>query len=558
MLKVDNPLLPILFDEKGKVLLYHKALKGILPIDHGVGWNTMLPGTPFRNNAFASFCHSQEIWHVDLSEISDPAGNYYLALVEKYSPGNRKTDLEIDRMRQEIAFYQAIMNNACDEVYVTDGQGITIYANPVSEKNYGVPVDELIGKSVWELEERGIYHPAVTPLVLKEKKSITIEQETALGKRLMITASPVFSPEGEIKMVICNSRDITALDDMKNSYRQIKAIVSGTREKRQPRVSRGKGEYPVFSAESPMVDILNMAQKIARTDSTVLLLGDSGTGKDLVAKYIHRLSERKEKPYLKVNCAALPRELLESELFGYKPGAFTGASPRGKAGLFTLADGGTIFLDEIAEIPGDLQPKLLQVIEEQTFTPIGSNEVKHIDVHIIAATNRDLREMIYKGTFREDLYYRLHVLSINIPPLNERREDIPILINHFLTQYARKYKRSLQLSSEALEVLSSYAWPGNIRELKHTMEHLIVMSSSDTVTIQQLPAHIISHAAPPGQTLAEILAAVEQDLIIKSYRELGSSYKVAHALGISQSSANRKIRKYLRRTFFSNKKNISK
>jgi len=454
---------------------------------------------------------------------------------------------ELSSLRQKVEFYEKILNHSCDEIYVTDSKGITIFANPTSESHYGVPVDRLIGKSIWELEQRGIYFPAVTPMVLQKKKRITIDQETATGKILMITATPVFDDKGRIEMVICNSRDVTALEDMKRNYDEIKRKVLSIIPSNSA-VRQGSGK-PVIAAGSPMSDVVRTAERIAVTDSTVLLLGESGTGKDLLARYMHQLNHRRGSQFLKVNCAALPQELIESELFGYKPGAFTGASPKGKTGLFALANGGTIFLDEIAELPLTLQPKLLQVIEEQEFTPIGSDKVEKVDVRIIASTNRDLAAMIEEGRFREDLYYRLCVITVGIPPLRKRKEDIPRLIEHYLEIYADRFKRRIEINPEARVLLMAYDWPGNVRELKHLMEHLFVIVPEQVVGPEQLPPHInVSRGKRGGKTLPEMLDTAERELILESYRQWGSSYKVACHLGISQSSAARKIRKHLKGT----------
>lgn len=456
-----------------------------------------------------------------------------------------KKNAYLEESKTKLEFYEKILLNSCDEVYVTDGQGFTIFANPVSEKNYGVSVEDLIGRSVWELEQRGIYFPAVTPLVLKSKKRITIDQETATGKKLMITATPIFNQEGKIEMVICNSRDMTALEDMKRNYDDIKKKAFA-KSSSETSGHKEESERLVYAADSPLAAVMSTAEKIARTDSTVLLLGESGTGKDLLARGMHHLNYRRDKQFLKVNCAALPRELLESELFGYKPGAFTGASSTGKTGLFALASGGTIFLDEITELPPTLQPKLLQVIEERKFTPIGSAREEKVDVRIIAASNRDLSEMIREGTFRRDLYYRLCVMSVNLTPLRDRKIDIPLLIEHFLTANQEKTDRRVEFSPEALDYLLAYSWPGNVRELKHLIEYLNVVVTGNIILPEHMPAHIVEEKAMAvGETLAERLAAYERQIVKKSYQALGSSYRVAENLGISQSSAIRKIRKYI-------------
>ncbi len=457
----------------------------------------------------------------------------------------------IKELKKKISFYETIINGSCDEVFITDGKGIITFANPVSESHYGIPVSEMIGRSVWELEERGIYYPAVTPMVLREKKKITIDQETGIGKKLMLTATPIFNNKNEIEMVICNSRDVTALEDMKKSYHDIKQKVQNKQAGSQRTKNiEAENNQLIFAGDSPITNLLQMSRRIARTDSVVLLQGETGTGKDLFARQVHDLSSRRDKQFLKINCAALPQELIESELFGYKSGAFTGASPKGKIGQFSLADRGTIFLDEIGEVPLSLQPKLLQVIEEQKFTPIGSSAVEEVNVRIIASTNRDLKKMIGEGAFREDLYYRLCVLSIEIPPLRERRMDIPALLNHYLELFSEKHNRQIKITPDALSALANYNWPGNVRELKHLTELLTVTVTTSEIKREHLPSHITQYSKEfifplDNSKLAAALESVERELVINSYKKLGSSYKVARSLGISQSSAIRKIRKYL-------------
>ncbi len=471
---------------------------------------------------------------------------------QKNSSSINETELNqtIKELKKKISFYETIINGSCDEIFIADGKGIVIFANPVSESHYGIPVSEMIGRSVWELEERGIYYPAVTPMVLREKKKITIDQETGSGKKLTLTATPIFNNKNEIEMVICNSRDVTALEDMKNSYHDIKQKVQNKKTGLHRRKSVEEDNQLIFAEDSPISGLLQMSGRIARTDSVVLLQGETGTGKDLFARKIHDLSSRRDKQFLKINCAALPQELIESELFGYKSGAFTGASPKGKIGQFSLADRGTIFLDEIGDVPLSLQPKLLQVIEEQRFTPIGSSAVEEVNVRIIASTNRDLKKMIDEGAFREDLYYRICVLSMEIPPLRERKTDILALLNHYMDLFSEKHNRRIKITPDALSSLVKYNWPGNVRELKHLTELLTVTVTANEIRREHLPFHITRYSKEifsplKNSKLADALESVERELVISSYKKLGSSYKVAGSLGISQSSAARKIRKYL-------------
>jgi len=307
-----------------------------------------------------------------------------------------------------------------------------------------------------------------------------------------------------------------------------------------------------------MRDVYKLVGKVSMTKATVLLQGESGTGKELIARAIHFNSPRADKPIIPVNCGAIPENLLESELFGYERGAFTGAVGR-KRGMFELAHEGTLFLDEVGELSPALQVKLLRVLEERKITRLGGVEPIEVDVRLIAATNRNLRERVREGLFREDLYYRLHVVQIHLPPLRERKEDIPLLINHFLAKYGREAgKTGLYLSPEASEMLMKYPWPGNVRQLEHAIERAVIMTSSQVIQPEhlQLPDLGDWQAASSlqecrctnryeGKTMQEILQAVERDVICQTLkREAGNKQRTAKKLGISRRALQYKIQMY--------------
>jgi formate hydrogenlyase transcriptional activator len=241
----------------------------------------------------------------------------------------------------------------------------------------------------------------------------------------------------------------------------------------------------IVGGSPALQEVLRQLEIVAPTDATVLIQGETGTGKELIARAIHGLGSRRDRPFIKLNCAAIPSNLLESELFGHERGAFTGAVTR-KPGRFELADKGTLFLDEVGDIPLELQPKLLRVLQEKEFERLGATRTQRVDVRIVAATNRDLSEMMAVRQFREDLYYRLNVFPLSLPPLRERREDIPMLVRHFVDKYARRMDRAIdRISSRAMEALSSYLWPGNVRELQNVVERAVVLCAGDTLTIDE-------------------------------------------------------------------------
>jgi len=295
-----------------------------------------------------------------------------------------------------------------------------------------------------------------------------------------------------------------------------------------------------------MRQVFEKIQLVAGTNSTVLITGESGTGKELAARAVHENSQRRGRAFLPVNCAAIPESLIESELFGYEKGAFTGATNR-REGLFQAADGGTLFIDEIGELQLGLQSKLLRAIENKKVLPVGSAREVDVDIRLVAATNRDLKDRVEAGQFREDLYYRLRVVEISLPPLRERREDIPLLVRHFIDIIARENNRSIQdIDSQALDALSAYSWPGNIRELRNTLESIIVLSLKERIEISDLPPHISGSKAAqeiikPGMTLAEL----EKEAIRRALEETGGHRaRTAEALGISVRTLQRKIQEY--------------
>lgn len=301
-----------------------------------------------------------------------------------------------------------------------------------------------------------------------------------------------------------------------------------------------------------MKKIFNLINQVSNVDATVLLLGETGVGKNLIAKTIHQLSNRRGKPFVQINCGAIPENLLESELFGYVEGAFTGAIKGGKKGFFEIANDGTIFLDEIAEIPIYLQVKLLHALENHEIYKVGSSNSTRVNARILAATNKDLKEMVRDGKFREDLYYRLNVLPIFIPPLRDRQDDIPLLTHYFLNKYNNKYCMNKQLTTEAYRALSQYQWPGNIRELENVIERLVITCDQDIVDVY----HVHSTVYGPSDKkviqingimpLKQAVERVEKELLFKALEEFKTTREVAKVLEIDQSTVVKKMNKFKR------------
>ncbi|NLC51956.1 MAG: sigma 54-interacting transcriptional regulator [Firmicutes bacterium] len=373
-----------------------------------------------------------------------------------------------------------------------------------------------------------------------------------------MTSTPIFDEHNQIMMVVSNSRDLTELLRIKKKLEDVQSTVKKYEEKIAVLREEQLQIDGVIAASQKMKQVLYTATKAARTDSNVLILGPTGVGKGVIAKIIHKKSSRAKGPFMKINCAAIPENLIEAELFGYEGGAFTSARKEGKVGLIELANEGTLFLDEIAEMPFPLQAKLLDVLQEKKFMRVGGTKQIKLNARIISATNRDLVEMVKKGSFRRDLYYRLNVIPVEIPPLKERPNDIIQLINFFLKKYSSTSSLEKTFTPEAIDALLAYRWPGNVRELENIIERLVVMVDSQVIGVDSLPVHIqrdykgeknyLYPSEQKGQSfdwnLNKNMEKLEEMHLRKAFHRFRSSRKIAKALGISQSSVIRKLQKY--------------
>ncbi|MEA4838389.1 MAG: sigma 54-interacting transcriptional regulator, partial [Rhodospirillaceae bacterium] len=394
---------------------------------------------------------------------------------------------ELDQVKSLLEERDAIIETSYDGLCIVDGSGIVLRVNRAYQAITGVGSAEIVGKTMLHMIQQGIYDRSVSKLVMEQKTPVTISQSIK-GRHFLVTGNPLFDEQGNVQRVVTNLRDITELSRLQEQLEQTR----NQSKRYETELNQLKDQYfdrddgIVFRGRT-MEQILLVAAKVALVDSTVLITGESGTGKELIAKLIHRRGKDAAAPFIKINCAALPENLLESELFGYEAGSFTGARKGGKPGMFELAQGGTLFLDEIGDMPPFLQVKLLRALQEKEIMRLGGTKSISVDVRIIAATHRDLTEMLKKGGFREDLYYRLMVVPIHLPPLRERKEDLPALVAFFLDKYNRKMRLNKKIGSEAMDVMLRYSWPGNIRELENVIERMIVTSESDLITVGHLP-----------------------------------------------------------------------
>jgi PAS domain S-box-containing protein len=466
--------------------------------------------------------------------------------IEEYS----ETLYSLKELNKDL---EAIFDASFDEIYVTDGQGITTKVSKKGESFYGVKSSEMIGKNTIDLEKEGLFSPSVTKMVLERKTRVTTHQKTKSGKQLIVTGNPVFDEYGNIIRVVINSRDISELVTLRQQLKDTEVLANKYFKEMMLLQKEKVANESIITESEAMKEVLSLVQKVSKVDSTVLISGESGVGKGIIASLIHNTGNRQDKPFISINCGAIPETLLESELFGYEKGAFTGARNDGKKGLLELANNGTILLDEISEIPLNLQVKLLQAIQEKQIMRIGGQKKISLDFRIIAATNRDMKQLVQEGKFREDLFYRLNVIPIHIPPLRERKKDIEPLILNFMNTYNEKYSINKQISEKALELLANYSWPGNVREVENLIERLIVTSETNRIGINELPDYILkknniffTNINVNGIcSLKDAIEELERQLFCNAYESYQNTYKIAEKLEINQSTVVRKLAKYI-------------
>lgn len=440
-----------------------------------------------------------------------------------------------------------LLDQIHEGLFIADGAGTILSVSKLPPDVHGLSDAELVGRNVFELEAQKIFNPSVTVAVLRQNRKVTLTQKGMDGRSYVVTGIPIRNPAGGIERVISFFRDITDYTALKSQYERLEEqIYHYSAELRELR-EKGLQGTDIVAGSPQMEVVLKTALKVAGVDANVTISGESGVGKTLIARHIHKKSGRHRGPFIEINCGAIPENLLESELFGYEPGAFTGAHKKGKIGIIELAHRGTLFLDEIGELPLALQVKLLKVIQEKTLTRIGGSKESHIDFRLVAATNRDLEGLVKEGKFREDLFYRLNVVPVHIPPLRERKDDVLPLLMHFLKRANEKYGMQKTLSSSCLEHLLAYRWPGNAREVQNLLERLVVTADEETIHSEQLPVDLRLEAVaiPEQVTLEEAKERLEAELVRRAWARTGTCIGVAKELGISHASSTRKLKKHV-------------
>ena len=438
-----------------------------------------------------------------------------------------------------------------DAICVTDREGIVTLVNKRHAELTGIAREKMMGSRIQDMVQNGIFDVVLNPRIVETGQKVSSVQNLYNGRTLLLDGHPVKDATGKVAYVVTVIRDITALTELREEITAQRELL----ETFQNLSSEGASgnQYPRVVQSPVMQRLYAEASAIAETDATVLLLGETGVGKDVVARHIHRNSLRADAPFIKVDCGSIPENLIETELFGYVPGSFSGASKHGKAGLVEAASSGTLFLDEIGELPMTMQSRLLRVLQDWEVLRVGATVPKKVDVRVVAATNKELEREVAKGTFRSDLYYRLKVAVLNIPPLRSRRVDILPLAQSFLTFYGKKYRKAVNLSEEAKQVLQNHTWPGNVRELENLVQGLVVtckhglVGVRDLAGIRPLPACESSegqYALPSieGRSLKSIMKEVETAVIEKGMQRYGSISELSRQFQMDRSTIFRKVK----------------
>ncbi len=460
----------------------------------------------------------------------------------------------IKKQADTIELLEAAINSSEVGFTISDASGKVIKINDSQVRITGHHPSMTLGRSMADIEVEN-RNKSATMQIVKSRQAVTIEQILPSGKSYLVYGQPYFDTKGTFKYIICNIIDNTEHNYIRHKLKRAEEDNLELKETISNLQVAVEMQKSLVYCSTAMKQLVALCDKIAPFNSTVLITGESGTGKEMMADYIFQKSSRFSKPFIKINCAAIPEALLESELFGYEPGAFTNASKQGKKGIFEMANGGTVMLDEIGELPLHLQSKILRVLQDGEFFHVGGTSPIYSDIRIIAATNRNLEEMTVEGTFRKDLYYRLSVIQIQIPPLNERKEDIPPLINYFIKKFNEKHNLHREINFEALKLLSSLPYEGNIRDLQNTIEKIIILVPSDIIDVldvkEVLNQNSLNHLedeneiiATPTASLKELVSQFEKKLLEKYWNEYGSASAIAKILQTNQPTISRKLHEY--------------
>lgn len=443
-------------------------------------------------------------------------------------------------------------------IIITNANGLILWGNQYYSELAGFDIKEFIGQDIRIISHKKLVilnGPVMADQVLQSRIELTTIVSYPSKDFIATTLTPVFSPDENIEYLVYSVTNCSESIRIQSELNQLSARNLALESQLNELLTSSVLSKDIIVSDIKMKQIYKIASRLACVNTSVMILGESGVGKDVYAKFIHSISDRKNKNFIHVNLGAIPKSLFESELFGYEPGAFTGASKTGKIGLIELSNGGTLFLDEIGELGLDIQAKLLQAVQERSVRRIGSAKTVPLDIRIIAATNCNLEQMVKDGQFRLDLYYRLNVVTVEIPPLRERKVEIPLLFTVFLEHFNKKYSALKTIDASAMDVLLKHDWPGNIRELKHLVESLVVIGTNDVITPGELPSNLIppetetvlemaAYADSLGLDLKAATALLEKRLICQALKQYRTTTAAAQAMGIDISTLSKKRKKY--------------
>ena len=452
-------------------------------------------------------------------------------------------------------FVEQLCDTLRDGLCISDRNGIILLVNTKYSEVTGISREDILGKSVSGMVQNGVFDVVLNPEVVQGKRAVTRVQTLADGRKLVLEGHPIFDSQGGVAYVATFMRDVTALSELREELASQKELLETFRRINNP-VPGKLLKYPRAAHSQAMRRLYGEAETIAAADATVLLLGETGVGKDVLARRIHAASPRAAKTFIKVDCGSIPEHLIETELFGYTAGSFSGANKSGKAGLIEAANEGTLFLDEIGELPLAMQSRLLRVLQDWEIMRVGATAPRRVDVRIIAATNKDLEKEVQKGRFRKDLYYRLKVVILTIPPLRMRQADILPLAHSFLNYYAEKYGRKISITPEAEKKLLEHSWPGNVRELENLIQGLAITCNKDEICCVDIPIVKVSprEAAPPGQPpfvldgrpLKDIMRELENNVLRAGLERYGSITEAAKQFQVDRSTIFRKVQAWVK------------
>ena len=499
--------------------------------------------------------HAEDRIHVLITRLRESA-----APPERQALLDELTEIEasVHEVAHSVVDYQHVMDELDDNILVADKDEVVLYVNDAYIRHTGIAPEQILGKRITELLETGTYFtdPTVPDVIRSRKKVMKLStmfgRPDSLG---FVTGVPIFDDAGEIQYVVACNRGVSTFKELRDNFVHFVEAVNNLQGAagHVQMVPNSSGIVtPQMVGESPAIQrVYDLIENVRQTTATVLITGESGVGKELIADAIYRTSSRAEKPFIKVNCASIPASLFESELFGYERGSFSGANASGKQGLFEAANNGTLLLDEIGEMPMDMQAKLLRAIQNNEITRVGGIRPIKLDIRYIASTNCDLKKKVREGTFRSDLYYRLHVIPIQVPPLREREGDVARLSQHFVSEFNKQYHKNVVLSPENIELLENYSWPGNIRELRNVMEYLVVCCAPNghvdnsyiygTFDLSNQNAYV---EYDPDQSLNDAITAYEKKYLENALRYARNLKEASQILNIDPSTVSRKLRQH--------------